>query len=155
MRLPIRYFDSYHTGDTLQRLNDGKRIESFLTGSTLNIFFSFFSFITFATVLILFNVKLFIIYMVGSLLYFLWVRFFLKIRYRLNYENFHISANANNNALQMVQGMQEIKLHGAEQIKRWEWEDLQATSYKLSFKTQSYNQLQQAGSLLIHEGKIL
>ncbi|MBS1579272.1 MAG: peptidase domain-containing ABC transporter [Bacteroidetes bacterium] len=154
-KLPISYFDSYHTGDTLQRINDTKRIENFLTGSALNTFFSLFSFIIFSVVLVSYNVQLFFVFAAGSILYFLWIRLFLRIRRKLNYETFHLSAKENNATLQLVQGMQEIKLHGAEQIKRWEWESLQAGIFKLNFKNLNYSQLQQSGALLINQGKNL
>ncbi len=152
-RLPISYFDSYHTGDTLQRIGDTKRIESFLTGSALNTFFSLFSFLVFSVVLILYNVQLFFVFAIGSILYFLWIRLFLAYRRKLNYQAFYLSAKENNATLQLVQGMQEIKLHGAEQLKRWEWENLQAGIFKLSFKNLTYSQVQQSGALLINQGK--
>lgn len=152
-RLPISYFDSYHTGDTLQRLGDSKKIESFLTGSALNTFFSLFNFIIFAGVLILYNVQLFFVFTIGSIVYFIWVRLFLRLRRKINYQTFHLSAKENNVSLQLVQGMQELKLNSAEHLKRWEWENVQASIFKLSFKNLSYSQLQQAGALFINEGK--
>ncbi|MBN8837601.1 MAG: peptidase domain-containing ABC transporter [Sphingobacteriia bacterium] len=154
-KLPISYFDSYHTGDTLQRINDIKRIENFLTGSALNTFFSVFSFVIFSVVLVFYNVQLFFVFAIGSIIYFLWIRLFLRLRRKLNYATFHLSAKENNATLQLVQGMQEIKLHGAEQIKRWEWESLQSGIFKLNFKNLNYSQIQQSGALLINQGKNL
>jgi ATP-binding cassette subfamily B protein len=49
--------------------------------------------------------------------------------------------------------MQEIKLNNAEHLKRWEWEGLQASVFKLNFKSLSLNQYQQAGAFFINEGK--
>jgi ATP-binding cassette subfamily B protein len=152
-KLPISYFDSYHTGDTLQRIGDTKNIERFLTGTALNTLFSLVNFFIFAAVLLWYNAQLFFVFAIGSIVYFAWVRLFLGIRRKLNYQNFHLSAKENNATLQLVQGMQEIKLHGAEQLKRWEWENLQTGIFKLSFKNLSYSQLQQAGALLINQGK--
>lgn len=154
-KLPISYFDSYHTGDTLQRLGDSKKIEGFLTGSTLNTFFSLFNFIVFAAVLITYNVQLFLIFTMGSVLYFGWIRLFLQLRRKINYQTFHLSAKENNVSLQLVQGMQELKLNNAENLKRWEWENVQASIFKLDFRNLSYSQLQQAGALFINEGKNL
>lgn len=152
-KLPISYFDSYHTGDTLQRIGDTKNIERFLTGTALNTLFSLFNFFIFAVVLLWYNAQLFFVFAIGSVIYFAWVKLFLGIRRKLNYKNFHLSAKENNATLQLVQGMQEIKLHGAEQLKRWEWENLQTSIFKLSFKNLSYGQIQQAGALLINQGK--
>ena len=152
-RLPISYFDSYHTGDTLQRLGDTKSIETFLTGSALNTIFSLLNFVILSIVLIRYNLQLFIIFAIGGFFYFLWVRFFLGFRRKINYQSFHFASKENTASLQMIQGMQELKLNNAENIKRWEWENIQASIFKLSFKNLSYSQLQQAGALFINEGK--
>ncbi|MHA4808601.1 peptidase domain-containing ABC transporter [Flavitalea flava] len=152
-RLPLSYFDSRHTGDTLQRLNDNKMIQGFLTDTTLSILFSLFNFVIFAIVLALYNLQLFLIFTLGSILYFVWVRIFLRVRRKINYQTFYIASRENDATLQLVQGMQEIRLHNAEQPKRWEWENIQAGIFKLNFKSLSYSQVQQAGALLINEGK--
>lgn len=152
-RLPISYFDSYRTGDTFQRLGDTKKIESFLTGSALNTFFSLFNFVIFGLVLVKYNVLLFAVFTAGSVLYFAWIRLFMRFRRKINYQTFQLSAKENTVALQLVQGMQELKLNNAENLKRWEWENVQASIFKLNVKSLSYSQLQQAGSLFINEGK--
>jgi ATP-binding cassette subfamily B protein len=154
-RLPIAYFDSYHTGDTLQRLGDSKNIERFLTGSSLNTIFSLFSFVVFSVILSIYNIQLFIIFGAGSVLYFIWIQLFLRLRRKINYQSFNLYAKENNASLQLVQGMQELKLNNAENIKRWEWENIQASLFKLSFKNLSYSQIQQAGAVFINEGKNL
>jgi len=152
-RLPLSYFDSHHTGDTLQRIGDNRQIQSFLTGSALNTLFSVFNFIVFSLVLLNYNVPLFFVFAVGSTLYFLWVRLFLGIRRKINYQTFYISAKENNATLQLVQGMQEIRLNNAEQLKRWEWENIQTSIFRLNFRNLTYSQFQQAGALLINQGK--
>jgi ATP-binding cassette subfamily B protein len=152
-RLPLSYFDSRHTGDTLQRLNDNKMIQGFLTDTTLGALFSLFNFVIFAVVLATYNLSIFAIFTAGSILYFLWVYVFLRVRRRINYQTFYISSRENDATLQLVQGMQEIRLHNAEQLKRWEWENIQAGIFKLNLKSLTYSQFQQAGALLINEGK--
>ena len=152
-RLPIAYFDSHQTGDTLQRLNDNKQIQEFLTGNALNTMFSVFNFVIFAVILAFYNIVLFGVFAIGSILYVIWVQFFLSIRRKINYQTFHISAKENAATLQLIQGMQQIKLNSAERSKRWEWENIQADIFKLNFKNLSYNQIQQAGAILINQGK--
>jgi len=149
-KLPLSYFDSHHTGDTLQRISDNRQIQNFLTGSALNTLFSVFNFMVYAVVLVIYNVQLFFIFMGGSIIYFAWIRFFLKIRRKINYQTFYLSASENTATLQMIQGMQEIRLNNAERQKRWEWENIQARVFKLNFKNLNYNQWQQAGATLIN-----
>ena len=153
MRLPISYFDAQHTGDTLQRLGDHRRIESFLTGTALNTIFSTFNLVIFSFILLYYNSTIFMVFFAGSLLYFLWIKLFLKFRKKLDYERFDIAAKENTLTMQLVQGMQEIKLQTATQLRRWEWENAQTKLFKLSFRSLSLNQYQQAGALFINEGK--
>ena len=152
-RLPMSYFDRYHTGDTLQRIVDNKKIQSFLTGTALSTFFSLFNLLVFSVVLMMYDVSLFVLFVVGSVLYFLWIKLFMAARRKINYEMFGIATAENNITLQLIQGMQDIKLNGAEQIKRWDWERIQSKMFKLNLKSLSYNQTQQAGAIFINQGK--
>ncbi len=153
MKLPISFFDTKMTGDILQRLGDHRRIESFLTGSTLNVLFSLVNLVLFSIVLLLYNKTIFFIFAIGSILYFLWIKLFLKFRRQLDFKRFAIASKENTSTMQLIYGMQEIKLNSAEQSKRWEWENLQAQLFKLGFKGLSLSQYQQAGVFFINEGK--
>ncbi len=153
MKLPLSYFDTKMTGDIVQRINDHKRIESFLTGSALNTLFSLFNLVIFSFVLFQYNIYVFFIFCGGSVLYFLWIKIFLSYRRNLDYKRFAIASKENTATMQLIYGMQEIKLNGAEHLRRWEWEGLQASLFKLSFKSLSLSQYQQAGAFFINEGK--
>lgn len=150
-RLPVSYFDAHRTGDTLQRINDNRQVQSFLTGTALNTMFSSFTFIVYAIVLLTYNVELFFVFIIGSAIYFTWVQFFLRIRRKINYRTFDLSSEENNATLQLVQGMQEIRLNNAEKQKRWDWENIQASVFKMNFKTLKYSQWQSAGATLINQ----
>jgi ATP-binding cassette subfamily B protein len=153
MKLPVSFFDSKKTGDILQRMNDHSRIESFLTGSSLSVLFSLINLIIFSIVLAVFNVYIFAVFAIASILYSLWVIIFLKKRKILDYKRFDVAAKEQSITIQLVQGMQEIKLNGVERPMRWTWERLQAKLFKLSMKGLSLNQWQQAGAFFINEGK--
>lgn len=153
MKLPVSFFDSKHTGDILQRMNDHQRIESFLTGSSLNVLFSLMNLLIFSVVLAIFNMGIFFVFSIASVLYVVWVLFFLRKRKVLDYKRFAVAAKEQSITIQLVQGMQEIKLNGAERSMRWIWERLQAKLFGLSMKGLSLNQWQQAGAFFINEGK--
>lgn len=153
MKLPLSYFDSKMTGDIIQRIGDHKRIENFLTGSALNTLFSLFSLLVFSVVLFQYSVYVFSIFCIGSILYFFWIKLFLRYRRRLDYKRFAIASKENTATMQLIYGMQEIKLNNAEHLRRWEWEALQSALFKLSFKSLSLSQYQQAGAFFINEGK--
>ncbi|TCC91692.1 peptidase domain-containing ABC transporter [Pedobacter frigiditerrae] len=153
MKLPMSFFDAKMTGDIMQRMNDQKRIESFLTGSTLNIIFSMFNLVIFTGVLAYYNINIFFIFLLSSVVYSLWVMAFLKRRRDLDFKRFDISSKNQSSIVQLIGGMQEIKLNNCEQQKRWEWERLQAGLFKYSIKSLSLGQVQQAGTFFINEGK--
>lgn len=153
MKLPVSYFDSKKTGDILQRMNDHQRIQNFLTGSSLTTLFSVFNLIIFSIVLGMYSIPVFLIFVTASLLYVIWIMVFLRKRKQLDYKQFDVAASEQSKTIQIIQGMQEIKLHGSEKQKRWEWERLQAKAFRLGMKGLALNQWQQTGAFFINEGK--
>lgn len=153
MKLPIAFFDTKMIGDLIQRIDDHRRIENFLTSSTLNILFSFVTLIIFGIVLLIYNVYIFIIFLVGSTLYMLWVYMFMKKRRELDNRRFAQLSDNQSNVIQLITGMQEIKLNNCEKQKRWEWENIQARLFKVNIASLSLNQYQQAGGVFINEVK--
>jgi len=153
MKLPVSFFDSKHTGDVMQRMNDHSRIENFLTGSSINVIFSLLNLVIFSIVLAVFNTGIFIVFAGASFCYSSWIIFFLKKRRDLDYRRFEIASKEQGVTIQLVQGMQEIKLNGVERQMRWIWERLQAKLFRLSMKNLSLNQLQEAGGFFMNEGK--
>ena len=147
LRLPIGFFNSKKTGDLIQRVLDHDRIQSFLTVSSLNILFSAFNLIIFSIILLLYNYLIFIVFIAGTLLYTGWVRIFMKRRRDLDYQRFTNQAENQNNLMQMIMGMQEIKLNNCEKQKRWEWERIQARLFRVNMKSLSLNQYQGVGAL--------
>lgn len=153
MKLPISFFDTKMTGDIMQRISDQRTIQSFLTGSTLTTIFSLFNLIVFSIVLIYYNQSIFLVFAGSSILYIAWIILFLRQRRDLNYKSFDVSAKNQSNIVQLISGMQEIKLNNCEQQKRWEWEHIQARLFKFEVKTLALSQYQQGGATFINEGK--
>ncbi len=151
MSLPVAFFDTKFTGDILERIDDNNRIENFLTSTSLSILFSFFNIIIFGIVLAIYSFKILAIFLTGSLLYVTWVSLFMKQRARLDHQRFHEMAAANNKLIVIVNGMQEIKLTQSESVKRWDWENLQASLFHLKSKGLGLIQYQTAGATFINE----
>jgi len=151
MSLPVAFFDTKLTGDILQRIDDNNRIEEFLTSTSLNILFSFFNMVVFGIVLAIFSLKILAIFLAGSALYVIWVSLFMKSRARLDHQRFKQMSASNNKLINVVNGMQEIKLTQSELSTRWDWEKLQATLFGLKVKGLSIIQYQSAGATFINE----
>ncbi len=153
MKMPIAFFDSKMVGDIMQRIGDHKRIEQFLTGSTLNVLFSLFNLVVFGVVLAFYSMKILGVFLLGSLLYSIWVVLFLKRRRELDFKRFDRLRQNQDMLFQMIVGMQEIKLYNSEKQKRWEWERIQARLFKISTDSLKLSQFQQAGAVFLNEGK--
>lgn len=153
MKLPMNFFDTKQMGDLLQRIEDHRRVEQFLTSSSLSLLFSFFTFLVFGVVLVFYNLGVFAVFLFGTLLYAGWIVLFLEKRRLLDYKFFEQAGRNRNVTYQLIDGMQEIKLQGCEQRKRWEWEDVQADLFKVNLQALNLQQVQQAGSTTINEVK--
>jgi ATP-binding cassette subfamily B protein len=153
MKLPVPFFDSKHTGDILQRMNDHQRIETFLTGASISVLFSTVNLVVFSVVLAVYNMYIFTIFLFAAVFYSIWVILFLKRRRLLDNKRFEVAAREQSATIQLVQGMQEIKLNGIERPMRWGWERLQAKLFRLNIIGLGLNQWQQLGATAINEGK--
>lgn len=146
MRLPIRFFDSKNIGDIMQRIGDHGRIQSFMTGTTLSTIFSFFNFFVFAFILAYYNLTILLVFLFGNFLYVGWILMFMRYRRKLDNARFAQSSANQSNMVQLITGMQEIKLNNCEKQQRWIWESIQVKLFKISIKGTALGQIQQVGS---------
>lgn len=153
MNLPISFFDTKRVGDILQRIGDFSRIQSFLTGTILNIVISLITFIVYSVITAQYNYNIFIVFLVGSILYICWAFIFLKRRRLLDSMRFKESTQNQDILMQLIQGMQDIKMNGCELKKRWEWEDNQVRMYDVKIKSMTLGQVQSMGGVFIDQTK--
>jgi ATP-binding cassette subfamily B protein len=153
MKLPISFFDTRMTGDIMQRINDHHRIEQLLTNSSLNTLFSLVNLVIYSIILLFYDYRLFFIYLIGSGLYIAWITFFLNKRKELDYKKFSQISQEQSKVIELINGMQEIKMHNAEKQKRWGWEFLQVKLFKLRIKSLSLEQWQSVGGNFINQIK--
>jgi len=154
-KLPLRFFDARKTGDLLQRIADHQQVERFLTSTTLTSIFSFFNLIAFAIILAIWSPLVFGIFFVGIALQLIWVVYFQGLQRDLEYKRFDQSAENQANLTELISGMQEIKLHNAENRKRWAWERLEAALFRTGISSLSKEQWQRTGASFINESKNL
>jgi ATP-binding cassette subfamily B protein len=153
MKLPIAFFDTRLVGDILQRIRDFDRIQSFLTSSLISIFMALITLLVYGGVMTFYNLSLFVIFFIGSILYAIWVLTFMKKRRKLDYMRFQKSSEEQSNVIQLITGMQEIKLNNCEDRKRWDWERIQIKLYKINIDSLSLRQIQESGAIFIDNCK--
>lgn len=153
MRLPIAFFDSKMVGDIMQRIGDYNRIQTFLTGSLLSMVIAVVSFVVYGLIMAGYNATIFIVFLIGASLYVFWVLLFMKRRRKLDYMRFQQASANQSNIVQLIGGMQEIKLNNCEKQKRWEWESIQAKLFKVGVKSLTLGQVQEIGCTFIDQTK--
>lgn len=153
LKLPMSFFDTKLLGDLMQRMNDHGRVNNFLTQNVLNIVFSLLTLIVFSVVLVIYDKFVFLVFLIGSMLYGGWIALFLKRRKVIDYELFEQQAINNNRTYEFITSMQEIKLQDCEQRKRQEWEHIQKDLFKIQQKSLRLQQQEEAGGIFINELK--
>lgn len=147
MNMPLHFFDTKRMGDIMQRIGDHGRIKGFLMGNSMSIIFSLANFIIFAGILAYYNIKILTIFLIGNTFYVLWILYFMRYRRELDIKRFNQASNEQNKIIQLIQGMQDIKLNNCEKQKRWEWERVQVNLFKISVRGLTIGQIQQAGTV--------
>lgn len=155
MKLPITFFENKLMGDILQRANDHERIRSFIMNNSLNLLFSAITFVIFGVILLIFNIVIFFIFLVGSVLYIVWVMAFLKLRKKLDWDYFELNSKNQSYWVEAIGGIQDIKINNYEQSKRWKWENIQARLFRVNMRLLSVNNVQNMGAQCIDSIKNL
>ncbi|MDE5842832.1 MAG: peptidase domain-containing ABC transporter, partial [Muribaculaceae bacterium] len=151
--LPMRFFDSRKLGDSLRRMEDNKRVQTFLTSEAVSISFVVLSAVVLGVTLAWFSPRLFLIFLGFSLLYGIWVCLFLRRRKCIDYQIFEVESDNQHCTYQLLSSMQETKLQGCEARRRDEWEIIQQRLYRVQMKNLRLQQSQESGSVLINELK--
>jgi len=153
LKLPLSFFDTKHSGDILQRINDQRRIQDFLTGPSLEILFSLITIIVLSFTLFFYDFRIFSIFIISSVLYVLWSIYMLKARRTLDYKRFELSGENQSAIIQLINGIQDIKLNNSENHSRWSWEKIQSKLFNLNIDSLKISQTLQSGSFFLNEGK--
>ncbi|GHS98495.1 ABC transporter ATP-binding protein [Bacteroidia bacterium] len=151
MKLPLRFFDAKNIGDIMQRIGDHGRIQGFMSGTLLSTLFSFANFFVFAFIMAYYNLTILLVFLAGNILYVIWILSFMRYRKKLDHKRFAQSSANQSNMIQLITGMQEIKLNNCEKQQRWKWERIQVKLFKISVQGVALGQYQQIGSIFFSQ----
>lgn len=153
MKLPISFFDTKHTGDLLQRIGDHRRIEKFLTESSISVLLSVTNLIVFGIVLGIYSLQILGVFAFFSVFYVSWIFFFLRVRKEVDYKAFQELSDNQDSLIEIIQGISEIKMQGSQHKRRLKWTEIQARYFKTQIKSLSISQYQDAGAMSINQLK--
>lgn len=153
LKLPSFIFDIKTVGDLMQRIDDNRRIESFLTNQSLTVIFSSFNIIILGFVLLSYSSQIFYIFLGGTLLYVFWVLIFVKKNTYWEHQRVQKNSEEREKVLQLINGIKDIKLNNSHFRRTLQWRDIQSQIFKISSKRLFYSQFQNNGALFINETK--
>lgn len=151
LRLPISFFDTKSVGDYQQRLGDHSRLQSFMTGNTLSLLFSFFSVPFYLVIIALYSPVILLAFLVFTILSTAWMSYFFRKRKALDYEQFALSSGNQTKLYELMSGIIDIKVNGLADYKLTEWESLQQKQYAMSQKSLKLSQIQNTGFTIINQ----
>lgn len=153
LKLPINFFDTRNTGEHLQRITDHTRIQNFISSSSFTMLYSIVLFVVFGFVLAFYSLKIFLVFIIGAILYVGWTFFFLKKRAEIDFKNFDEMSQSQTSLVQIINGVKEVKLNNSQRKNRWKWEQIQISLFKTSMSGLKLSQYQSIGSNFINELK--
>lgn len=153
LKLPINYFETRNTGEHLQRITDHTRVQNFVSSSSFNMLYSIILFVVFNFVLAFYNLKIFLVFLIGAILYVGYTFFFLKRRAELDFKRFDELSQSQTSLVQIINGVKEIKVNNSQRKNRWKWEQVQISLFKTSMSSLKLAQYQSIGSNFINELK--
>ncbi|MBD0331820.1 MAG: peptidase domain-containing ABC transporter [Chitinophagaceae bacterium] len=146
LKLPVSFFDKHITGDLMQRISDHHRIENLLTVSSLNSVFSLLNFGVLSIVLATYSSSVFLVFILGSFLGFGWTLLFLAKRRGVDFKLFDFYSKENSKVIEIMTGIQDIKISNSMTHKKWEWQKIKSALYNLKIRSLSIAQFQNIGS---------
>ncbi|NLR62482.1 peptidase domain-containing ABC transporter [Chitinophaga polysaccharea] len=145
MKLPIKYFDTRMNTDTLQRLGDQNKIQTFVTWRGIEIFLSLMNIMAFSIILFNINKYIFCVFFGLSIISVTWVHFFLKIRKVLEYSILLRQTENTNSLYEFIMNMPEIKINNAQHTMISKLSDIQKKLNDLQLRSFFLNIYQNIG----------
>ncbi len=140
-KLPISFFESTKTGDIQQRIYDHNRIQSFIISNSSTLLVSTITFIALFSSLLSFSVKILLLNLLFGVLNLFLIKFFLSKRKKLDYAQFTNQSSNQDKIYEILNGIQDLKLHNYEEEKIMQWRtnqlkiiDVSTMSFRLGQK---------------------
>ena len=151
MRLPFSFFESKVTGDLIQRISDHSKIENFFSATTLSTMFSLLTVFVYGGLMIYYDASIFFVFLFSCTLYVTYVTLFMNARKRLDYKKFQSLSENQDNLVQIINGMGEIKINNWQNHKKKKWHMIQQRLFQLNISSLKIAQYQIGGSSMIRE----
>lgn len=150
LRIPLRLFDLNLKTDYIQRLEDQTTIQNYSTNQLIDSILNVLNILIFTTILFLYSKFSFCVCIMLSLVSTMWIKLLWKQRKLFNYQRFYLSSENQNGILEIINGMKDIRINNAQDLKIFNWKYLQDSLNKIALKNIYINNYQNFGSSIIN-----
>ncbi|MES2207956.1 MAG: type I secretion system permease/ATPase [Pseudomonadota bacterium] len=133
--LPLNYFQSRRSGDSVARVYELENIRNFLTGHSLTLILDAFFSIIFISVMLFYSVKLTLVVIVSIPLYFITSLLFVPVLKKRLEERFMRNAENQSFLVETLNGIDTVKSMAVEPEWARQWDRQLAVYVQASFKT--------------------
>ncbi len=152
-KLPITYFTTKQSGDLIQRIFDHQKINEFIGSHSVSSLFSLINVLAFTAILFFFDTTIALVFLVGTILYFIWILLFLKKRKKIDYEIFHAFAEQQSILIGIFDNMEEIILNGSQKRRKNQWQSFQRKVFRINLVKLRMEESITNGSSIINQSK--
>lgn len=149
--LPMKFFSARKVGDMMQRVSDVSRVGDYFSSSVAESVLSFVMLCIYAGILLHLYPLLFGVFMAGAASYLLYILVFMRRRKILDYEFFNVASKSQEELIQYLRGMTELKLAGATESRLAIWKNIRLDLLDVSRRSQMLSQKQELGSVFIFQ----
>lgn len=153
LQLKKMFFDVKTKGDLLQRIADHEKFKHILSFKSIESLLSSFLLIIFSILLLYYSFKIFLIYLACSLALMIWIRVLVKHRHKLNSTLFEYQSSLQSMYLEIVDGIEDIKINAIEKEVRWSWKLLKRKHDDVQNKWIKLKTIQKSGHKIINQFK--
>lgn len=153
MKLPLSFFESRMKGDLIQRIYDFSKLERIFTYSGLNFLISSTYILFFSIILIYYNLIVFLIFIFATIITIVMTFGFLHYLMSVYYRRISLVSANNSQILEIIEGVQEIKMNNLASSKLFEWEMLQSKLFKVNLTALSIEQTWAVCTGLLEQAK--
>jgi ATP-binding cassette subfamily B protein len=139
LSMPISYFEKKFKSDLIEGLNDQNRINNFVSRNIIGIIITFLNLIVFSALLISYDYKIFLFFVVFSISSITVTLLFLKKKRIIDYSLFTTESENRNNIYELIMGIVEIKVNSAEISRINKWIESEKKLKKLKIKDSLVN----------------
>lgn len=149
LKLPISFFERKMTSDILIRIVDHERIQAFIMSTLIGVFINVLLIITYSIIMLYYEKNMLLIFSAGTCLYICWILIFLERRKYLDKLFFDAKSKNQNDLLELLDNITEIKATNIANNRRWRWELSRYKIYNLNVQSLNLNQIEEAGATFI------